>query len=302
MEGTQIPKEPVISRSAHGPEVVGFFHRETSSVSYLAIDATSRRAALIDAVLDYDAKAGRTGTISADAILAFVKERGIIVDWVLETHVHADHLAGGAYCRDALGAKLGIGSNVTVVQATVRDAFDLGDTLPVDGRQFDHRFQPDERFRIGSLEATVLATPGHTPACVTYRVGDAAFIGDTLFMPDYGTARCDFPGGSAQTLYRSIQRLFALPDETRLFTAHDYAPGGRPVAWESDVATQRRDNVHIGGGVSEAAFVEKRQARDKTLDTPALILPALQVNVRGGRLPAPAANGRAYLKIPVNWM
>ncbi|MGD9742704.1 MAG: MBL fold metallo-hydrolase [Dongiaceae bacterium] len=302
MDGTQLPKAPIVSRSETGPEVVGFFHRETCSVTYLAIDPKRNVAALIDAVLDYDGKAGRTGTDSADAVLAYAKARDLRVEWVLETHVHADHLAGGAYCRDALGAQLGIGGRVTIVQEMVRDAFDLGGDLPIDGRQFDRRFEPDETFRLGSFEAKALSTPGHTPACVTYLVGDAAFVGDTLFMPDYGTARCDFPGGSAPSLYRSIQRLFALPDGTRLFTAHDYAPNGRAVAWESDVATQRRQNLHIGGGIAEADFVAKRQARDKTLETPALMLPALQVNVRGGRMPAPAPNGRPYLKIPVNWL
>jgi glyoxylase-like metal-dependent hydrolase (beta-lactamase superfamily II) len=296
------PNVPVMSQSAAGPDVLAFFHADTSSVSYLVSDPATRRAAIIDAVLDYSARAGRTTTTFADRILAAVAERQLIFDWVLETHVHADHLSAGAYCRDRLGSRLAIGANVTVVQTMVRDAYGLGGEFATDGRQFDHRFRPEERFDVGNFQAVVHFTPGHTPACATYVIGDAAFVGDTLFMPDGGTARCDFPGGSAETLYRSIQRILALPDATRLFTGHDYAPGGRPYAWESTVAAQRRDNMHVGGGVSEAKFVATRTARDKTLEAPALILPALQVNVRGGRLPPPDENGRSYLKIPVNWL
>jgi len=291
-----------MSQSAGGPDVLAFFHAGTSSISYLVSDPATRRAAIIDAVLDYSARAGRTATGFADRILAAVAERQLTVDWVLETHVHADHLSAGAYCRDRLGSRLAIGANVTAVQSMVRDAYELGAEFATDGRQFDHRFRPDERFNVGNLDAVVHFTPGHTPACVTYVIGDAAFVGDTLFMPDGGTARCDFPGGSAATLYRSIRRILALPDATRVFTAHDYAPGGRPYAWESTVAAQRRDNTHVGGGVTEAKFVAIREARDKTLEAPALILPALQVNVRGGRLPPPDENGRSFLKIPVNWL
>jgi glyoxylase-like metal-dependent hydrolase (beta-lactamase superfamily II) len=302
MQEPKPPVQPVASRSAAGPEVLGFFHADTSSVAYLVIDNGSQRAALVDPVLDYSARAGRTGTAFADRLLAAVAERRLKVDWVLETHVHADHLSAGAYCRDRLGSRLGIGAQVTAVQAMVRENYDLDGELVTDGSQFDHRFQDGERFAIGGLAAQVLHTPGHTPACVTYLVGDAAFVGDTLFMPDGGTARCDFPGGSAATLYRSIQKLLALPDATRVFTGHDYAPGGRPYAWESTVAAQRRDNIHLGGGVPEAKFVATREARDKTLEVPALILPALQVNVRGGRLPKPGAAGRSFLKIPVNWL
>ena len=296
------PTEPVMSQSAGGPDVLAFFHAGTSSISYLVSDPATRRAAIVDAVLDYSARAGRTATGFADRILAAVAERQLIVDWVLETHVHADHLSAGAYCRDRLGSRLSIGANVTAVQSMVRDAYGLGADFATDGRQFDHRFRPEERFNVGNLDAVVHFTPGHTPACVTYVIGDAAFVGDTLFMPDGGTARCDFPGGSAATLYRSIQRILALPDATRVFTAHDYAPGGRPYAWESTVAAQRRDNTHVGGGVAEAKFVATREARDKTLEAPVLILPALQVNVRGGRLPPPDENGRSFLKIPVNWL
>ena len=291
-----------MSQSAGGPNVLAFFHAGTSSISYLVSDPATRRAAIVDAVLDYSARAGRTATGFADRILAAVAERQLIVDWVLETHVHADHLSAGAYCRDRLGSRLAIGANVTAVQSMVREAYGLGADFATDGRQFDHRFRPEERINVGNLDAVVHFTPGHTPACVTYVIGDAAFVGDTLFMPDGGTARCDFPGGSAATLYRSIQRILALPDATRVFTAHDYAPGGRPYAWESTVAAQRRDNTHVGGGVAEAKFVATREARDKTLEAPVLILPALQVNVRGGRLPPPDENGRSFLKIPVNWL
>lgn len=302
MQEPQPPAEPVTSRSAGGPEVMGFFHADTSSICYLAIDPGTRRAAIIDAVLDYSARAGRTSTGFADRLLATIAARRLTIDWVLETHVHADHLSAGSYCRDRLGSRLGIGANVTAVQAMVRDAYDLDGELATDGSQFDHRFQDGEAFAVGGLEGRVLHTPGHTPACVTYLIGDAAFVGDTLFMPDGGTARCDFPGGSATTLYRSIQRLLALPDAMRVFTGHDYAPGGRAYAWESTIAAQRQTNTHVGGGVPEAKFVATREARDKTLEAPALILPALQVNVRGGRLPKPTAGGRSYLKIPVNWL
>ncbi len=302
MDEPKPPTEPVMSQSAGGPDVLAFFHAGTSSISYLVSDPATRRAAIVDAVLDYSARAGRTATAFADRILAAVAERQLVVDWVLETHVHADHLSAGAYCRDRLGSRLAIGANVTAVQSMVRDAYGLGTDFPTDGRQFDHRFRPEERFNVGNLDAVVHFTPGHTPACVTYVIGDAAFVGDTLFMPDGGTARCDFPGGSAATLYRSIQRILALPDRTRVFTGHDYAPGGRSYAWESTVAAQRRDNTHVGGGATEAKFVAIREARDKTLEAPVLILPALQVNVRGGRLPPPDENGRSFLKIPVNWL
>jgi len=302
MQAPKPPEEPVVSRSAAGPEVIGLFHADTSSISYLVVDPKSRRAALIDPVLDYSARAGRTTTRFADRLLALCAEHRVTVDWVLETHVHADHLSAGGYCRDRLGSRLAIGANVTAVQSMVRDNYDLDGELAIDGSQFDHRFEEGERFAIGNLAGTVLHTPGHTPACVTYLIGDAAFVGDTLFMPDGGTARCDFPGGSASTLYRSIQRLLALPAATRVFTGHDYAPGGRAYAWESSVAAQRADNIHVGGGATEAKFVAAREARDKTLEVPALILAALQVNVRGGRLPAPNDAGRSFLKIPVNWL
>ena len=302
MQAPKPPEEPVVSRSATGPEVIGLFHADTSSISYIVIDPKSRRAALIDPVLDFSARAGRTATHFADRLLSLCAEHRVTVDWVLETHVHADHLSAGGYCRDRLGSRLGIGANVTTVQTMVRDSYDLDGEIAIDGSQFDNLFQGGETFSVGGLAGSVLHTPGHTPACVTYLIGDAAFVGDTLFMPDGGTARCDFPGGSAATLYRSIHRLLTLPDATRVFTGHDYAPGGRPFAWESSVARQRRENIHVGGGVPEAKFVATREARDKTLEVPALILAALQVNVRGGRLPEPNDAGRSFLKIPVNWL
>lgn len=282
------------------PEVTGVFHRPTSSVSYIVADPATRAAALIDTVLDYDQKAGRTATDSADALAAAVAARGLSVAWILETHLHADHLSAAAYLKERLGGRTGIGAGVTEIQKGFARLFNAGPDFTPDGSQFDRLFAEGERFHIGKLEATVLHTPGHTPGCVSYLIGDAVFVGDALFMPDYGTARCDFPGGDARTLYRSIQRLLALPDETRVFTAHDYGPGGRAFAWESTVAEQRARNTHVGGGIGEAEFVRLREARDKELEPPNLILPALQVNMRGGRLPPPEENGIVYLKIPVN--
>jgi glyoxylase-like metal-dependent hydrolase (beta-lactamase superfamily II) len=285
---------------AAAPDVTGFFHDATSSIAYLVADPVTRRAAVIDAVLDYEPRAGQLSSRFADRIAQTIAEGGLQVDWVLETHLHADHLSAGAYLRDRLGAPLGIGEHVREVQRALKPLFNLGEEVKGDGSQFDRLFADGDRFSVGNLEGEVLYTPGHTPACISYRFGDAVFLGDTLFMPDYGTARCDFPGGSARTLYRSILRLLSLPEGTRLFTAHDYMPNGRAVAWESTVGTQRRDNKHIGGGIDEEAFVRLREERDRTLDAPALIIPSLQVNMRGGRVPPAEANGIAYLKSPVN--
>jgi glyoxylase-like metal-dependent hydrolase (beta-lactamase superfamily II) len=282
------------------PEVTGFFHGPTFSVTYLVADPATRRAALIDTVLDYDHKAGRTGTQTVDLVIAAVQERGLTLDWVLETHVHADHVSAGPYVQEKLGGRLGIGEHVCDVQRFFGKLFNAGPGFAADGSQFDRLFADGDRFAIGTLDARVLHTPGHTPACISYVIGDAVFIGDTLFMPDYGTARCDFPGGSARQLYRSIQRLLGLPDGTRMFTAHDYGPGGRPYAWESTVAAQKAGNKHVGGGVSEDDFVARREARDRELEAPNLILPALQVNMRGGHLPPAEENGIVYLKIPLN--
>ncbi len=288
------------SRAAGSPAVTGFFHAPTFSVSYLVADPATGHAALIDPVLDYDHKAGRTGTHSVDTAIAAVREQRLTLDWVLETHVHADHLSAAPYVKEKLGGRMALGRRVTEVQAFFKKLFNAGPEFAPDGSQFDHLFDAGERFGIGALDVRVMHTPGHTPACITYVIGDAAFVGDTLFMPDYGTARCDFPGGSARTLYRSIQAILALPDATRVFTAHDYGPDGRPFAWESSIADQKAGNKHVGGGVSEDDFVARREARDKELDAPNLILPALQVNMRGGRLPPAEDNGIVYFKIPLN--
>lgn len=260
--------------------------------------------AIVDSVLDYDPKACRTDTGSADRLIARVRELGARLEWILETHVHADHLSAAPYLKSVLGGRVGIGSRIAGVQAFFGDLFDAGPEFARDGSQFDRLLADGESFRIGALTVSVMHTPGHTPACVTYVVTDgqeqAAFVGDTLFMPDYGTARCDFPGGDARTLYRSIRRVLALPPETRLFMCHDYLPAGRPLAYETTVAAERADNIHVRDGIGEDEFVAMRQARDATLDMPVLILPAVQVNMRGGQFPAPSANGTSYLKLPLN--
>ncbi|MBL4538682.1 MBL fold metallo-hydrolase [Oceanicaulis alexandrii] len=285
--------------SSQNPVVKAFFDRDTFTVSYVVSDPATSKAAIIDSVLDYDPKSGRTAHKSADALIAYVREQGLDVDWVLETHVHADHLSAAPYLKAQLGGQLAIGAHIRAVQSVFGDVFNAEDEFRRDGSQFDHLFADDERFYIGELEARAMHTPGHTPACMTYVIGDAAFVGDTLFMPDFGTARCDFPGGDARTLYRSIQKIFALPDETRLFMCHDYkAPGRDDFAWESTVAEERASNIHVGGGVDEDSFVAMRERRDATLDMPNLILPSVQVNMRAGELPPAEDNGVHYLKIP----
>ena len=285
----------------HRPDVKGFFDEPTNTVSYVVSDPATRACAVIDSVLDYDAAAGRTSTTSADEIIAYVGERGFTCEWVLETHVHADHLSAAPYVQDRLGGKLAIGERITVVQDTFGKIFNAGTEFERDGSQFDRLFKDGDEFAIGSLNATVMHTPGHTPACMTYVIGDAAFIGDTLFMPDYGTARADFPGGSARELYRSIRKVLSLPPETRLFLCHDYkAPGRDHYAWETTVAEERVNNVHVRDGIGEDEFVAMREARDKTLSMPKLIIPSIQVNMRGGEMPAPEDNGTVYLKIPIN--
>jgi glyoxylase-like metal-dependent hydrolase (beta-lactamase superfamily II) len=273
------------------PEVTAFFHEPTGTISYLVTDPGSRRCAIIDPVLDFDATSDRVGTSAADRIRDAVEARGLAVAWILETHVHADHLSAAAYLKGRLGGRVAIGARVTEVQAVFKKILDLDPEFAADGSQFDHLWQDDEAFTIGRLEARVIATPGHTPACVSYHIGDAVFVGDTLFMPDYGTARCDFPGGSAATLYRSIRRLLALPRETRVFIGHDYAPAGRSGAWESTVGEQNARNVLIHAGVSEAEFITARQARDAKLARPALFWPAIQVNIRGGHPPPAEDHG-----------
>jgi len=292
-------KSPASATSAR-PEITALFDEATNTVSYLVADPATKTAAVVDSVLDFDPKSGRTTTASADRLIAAVQEKGLTVEWLLETHMHADHLTAAPYLKEKLGGRIAIGARIGEVQKTFGAVFNAEPGFAVDGRQFDHLFADGERFRIGTLEAQALHTPGHTPACMTYVVGDAAFIGDTLFMPDYGTARADFIGGDARALYRSIRRILDLPGETRLFTGHDYAPGGRAFAWESTVAEQRAANIHVHDGVGEDAFVAMRTARDATLDFPRLILPSVQVNMRAGHMPPAEDNGVRYLKIPID--
>ncbi|MFV0885719.1 MBL fold metallo-hydrolase [Metapseudomonas otitidis] len=278
-----------------------FFDPATFTYSYVVSDPASRRCAVVDSVLDYDPAAGRTRTASADRLIAYVREQGLTLEWILETHVHADHLSAAPYIRRQLGGRLAIGEHITVVQRTFGTLFNAESGFATDGSQFDHLLKDGDRFSVGGIQAQALHTPGHTPACMTYLIGDAAFVGDTLFMPDYGTARCDFPGGDARTLYRSIRRLFALPDATRLFMCHDYkAPGREHFLYQTSVGEERAHNVHVHEGISEDEFVAMRQARDATLGMPALILPSVQVNMRAGQLPPAEANGTRYLKIPLN--
>ena len=282
------------------PNVNAFFDEATFTITYVVADPTTGRAAVVDPVLDFDPASGRTSTTSADKMIEFVKGENLEIDWILETHVHADHLSGAPYIREQLGGKTAIGANVTAVQKTFKGVFNLKD-LATDGSQFDHLFADDESFDIGAIAGRVIATPGHTPACITYVIGDAAFVGDTLFMPDFGSARTDFPGGDATQLYESVQKILSLPDETRLFMCHDYKAPGRDVyAWETSVAEQRASNIHINDTVSREAFVEMREGRDSQLGMPKLILPSLQVNLCAGRLPEPEDNDIRYLKIPLN--
>ncbi|MBS9402935.1 MBL fold metallo-hydrolase [Halomonas sp. TRM85114] len=283
------------------PIVNHFFDEPTNTFSYVVQDPDSKACAVLDSVLDFDYAAGRTDVSSADEIIAFIKAEGLTVEWILETHVHADHLSAAPYLHDKLGGKTGIGARIIEVQEIFGKAFNAGTEFARDGSQFDRLFEEGDTFTIGNLEGRVLHTPGHTPACLTYVIGDAAFVGDTLFMPDYGTARCDFPGGDARTLYRSIQKVLALPSETRLFLCHDYkAPDRDEYLHETSVAEQRAHNVHVHEGVSEDAFVTMRTERDATLDMPKLILPSVQVNMRAGHMPPAEDNGQVYLKVPIN--
>ncbi|MFB4391193.1 MULTISPECIES: MBL fold metallo-hydrolase [unclassified Pseudomonas] len=284
--------------------VEALFDEVTSTISYLLMDRETRRCALVDSVLDYDPKSGRTGYASADKLVARVEALGAEVEWILETHVHADHLSAAAYLKGRLGGQIAIGAHITQVQKVFGVLFNAEPGFARDGSQFDVLLQDEEAFLIGNLRARALHTPGHTPACMSYAIEDAGetaiFVGDTLFMPDYGTARCDFPGADARTLYRSIRRLLAFPASTRLFMCHDYLPGGRELRYMTTVAEQRADNVHINDSVSEDAFVAMREARDATLDMPVLMLPSVQVNMRSGQLPEPEENGVRYLKVPLN--
>ncbi|KRA81414.1 MBL fold metallo-hydrolase [Altererythrobacter sp. Root672] len=281
------------------PQIRAFFDEPTFTVSYLVSDPVTRRAAIIDPVLDFDLASGEADVRSAEAILAAAREEGLTVEWVLETHAHADHLSAAPFLKAETGAKIGIGEHIRDVQKIFRPMF-LADDLKTDGSDFDRLFADGERFAIGELEVEVMHVPGHTPADLAYRIGDAVFVGDTLFMPDYGTARADFPGGDARQLYRSIRRLLALPEETRLFLCHDYkAPGREDYRWETTVGEERRANVHVHDGVSEDEFVAMREARDTGLAVPRLLLPSIQVNIRAGRLPPAEANGVSYLRLPV---
>ncbi len=282
------------------PQIEAFFDEATWTVSYVVYDQPGGHCAIVDSVLDYDAKSGRTSTRSASRLIEFVQGHSLTVDWILETHAHADHLSAAHYLRKKLGGRIAIGAGITQVQDVFKGIFHLEPEFRPDGSQFDHLFQDGEAFRIGQLQAQAVSVPGHTPACMAYQVEDAVFVGDTLFMPDVGTARCDFPGGNAHTLYQSVRKLLSLPPETRLFMCHDYPPAGRAAAWECTVQDQRAHNIHVHDGVTETAFVELRQRRDATLDMPVLILPSVQVNIRAGELPPAEANGVSYLKIPLN--
>ena len=284
--------------------VEGFFDPATSTVTYLLLDRTTQAAAIIDSVLDYDPKSGRTRTASADRVLTRAAELGARIEWILETHVHADHLSAAAYLKEKLGAKVAIGDRIATVQQVFGRLFNAGPAFATDGSQFDHLLADGDTLPLGSLVIEAWQTPGHTPACLTYVVQSdketVAFVGDTLFMPDYGTARCDFPGGDAAMLYRSIRRILSLPEATTLYMCHDYRPGGREVAYVTSVGEERAANVHIHDGVDEAAFVAMRRARDAQLEAPVLLLPSVQVNMRAGELPPPEENGTRYLKIPLN--
>ncbi|MEP5758082.1 MAG: MBL fold metallo-hydrolase [Litoreibacter sp.] len=285
----------------NAPKVSPFFDQATNTVSYVVRDPQGSACAIIDSVLDFDYASGRTDTASADKIIAHVRAEGLEVAWILETHVHADHLSAAPYLQDALGGKIGIGSEITTVQNTFGKVFNEGTAFQRDGSQFDALFKQGDSFHIGQLRGDVMYTPGHTPACITYVIDDTAFVGDTLFMPDFGTARCDFPGGSADKLYDSIQRILSLPDETRIFVGHDYkAPGRDEFAWETTVAAQKEGNVHIGDGAAKVDFVALRQARDASLGMPKLIVPSLQVNMRAGHMPEPDDTGKVFLKVPID--
>lgn len=283
------------------PLVHAFFDEATNTLTYVVREPAGRACAIVDSVLDFDYPSGRTDTRSADAVIAFITAENLDLKWILETHVHADHLSAAPYIQERLGGKIGIGQQITVVQDTFGKVFNEGTRFQRDGSQFDRLFAQGDSLMIGQMRVDVLHTPGHTPACLTYVIDDAAFVGDTLFMPDFGTARCDFPGGSSAMLFDSVQRILALPDDTRIFVGHDYkAPGRDEFAWETTVGAQKALNIHIGAGKSKAEFMAMRDARDATLEMPRLIIPSLQVNMRAGQMPEPEDNGQVYLKVPVN--
>lgn len=282
------------------PEVTGFFDPATNTISYVVKAPASAACAIVDSVMDIDYAAGRISYTHADEIIGFVRKHGLVVEWLIETHVHADHLSAAPYIQAILGGKLGIGRNITIVQETFGKIFNEGSEFRRDGSQFDRLFDDGDTYRIGKMACVAIHTPGHTPACMTHVMGDAAFVGDTLFMPDAGSARADFSCGNAGTLYDSIQKVLAMPDETRLFMCHDYAPNGREIRWQTSVAEEKAHNIHVGGGKTREQFIAFRTARDATLDMPRLILPSLQVNMRAGQLPPPDASGTRFLKLPLN--
>jgi glyoxylase-like metal-dependent hydrolase (beta-lactamase superfamily II) len=286
--------------TAMGPNVHAFFDPDTWSLTYIVQDPNSGSCAIVDPVLDYEAASGQTTTESADGVVAKVEAENLTVEWILETHVHADHLSAAPYLQKRLGGKIGIGAHITELQNIFGNLFNAEPEFHRNGSQFNQLFADGDTFAIGGLTVTAMHTPGHTPACMTYHIGDSLFVGDTLFMPDFGTARCDFPGGNASALYQSIQRLFTLPPETRIFMCHDYMPNGREMRYETTVGEQKKFNIHLHDGISEDEFVTMRSAKDKTLGMPALMLPSVQVNMRAGELPPPEDNGIRYLKIPLD--
>ena len=289
-----------MTSNAIKPQVHGIFDPATWTVTYVVYEKEGSECAVIDSVLDYDPKSGRTRTDSADKVIAYVREKQLKLTWILETHAHADHLTAAPYLQQHLGGKTAIGDHISTVQQVFKGIFNLEPEFATDGSQFDRLLKDGETFSIGALSVNTMYVPGHTPACIAYQIGDAVFVGDTMFMPDVGTARCDFPGGDAKTLYASVKKILSLPDETRLFMCHDYPPSDRPVAFETSVGEQRKKNIHVHDGISETQFVEMRSKRDATLEMPVLILPSVQVNIRAGHLPPSEANGVSYLKIPLN--
>lgn len=283
------------------PEVKGFFDPATFTISYIVADPETKKCAVVDSLLDFDQASGRTKTASADILIAYVKDHGLSCEWIIDTHVHADHLTAAPYVKQMLGGKTAIGDKISTVQNVFSEIFNEGQAFHTDGRQFDHLFADGETYKIGNIEGTAIHTPGHTPACMSHLIGDALFVGDTIFMPDFGTARCDFPGGDAGTLFDSIQKLFTLPAETRIFLCHDYkAPGRDEFVWETTVGEEKRANIHVKDGTTRNAFIKMRTERDATLDMPKLILPSVQINMRAGNMPEPEENGQRYMKIPIN--
>jgi len=283
------------------PEVISFFDQVTNTVTYIVSDLETNKCAIIDSVLDYDASSGRTKTTSADAVIEFIHQGGLSVQWILETHAHADHFSAAPYLQNKVGGIIAIGEHIPDIQKVFGGLFNTGDSFKEDGSQFGQLFKDNETFKIGNLDAKIIYVPGHTSACVAYHVGDAVFVGDTLFMPDFGSARCDFPGGDAGTLYDSVHKLYALPDETRMYLCHDYKAKGRDhYAWETTVGNQKKNNIHLNTSITRDEFIKMRTERDKTLAMPKLILPSIQVNMRAGELPEPEENGVSYLKIPLN--